>query len=187
MSTARTPNPKLDDILRTISGLKGVRSVFMLDDAMRTGLARIEKAYPALGPLTIRNDGVFECLKREYVACIIKDREFRPPSVPTVQLIDEDGNVIGRELLPGEKLGVEKETRVIMLGEDFAIFFEKGRGKGARFVLPPVPFKEVEELEVAKSVCSSSPSTVGDLFLRESANLEDDPNLASILIGFDLR
>jgi hypothetical protein len=187
MSVAQRADPRLDEVLRTLSGLKGVRNVFLLDKAMRTGLERIEKAYPSLGPLTIRNDGVFECLKREHVACIIKDRSFRPPPSPTVQLIDEDGNVIGRELLPDEKLGVEREKKVIMLGEDFVIFFEKGKGKGARFVLPPVAFKEVEELKVTKSVCSSSPSTAGDLFLRQCADLEDDPKLASILVGFDLR
>jgi hypothetical protein len=187
MSVARRADPRLDEVLGTLSGLKGVRRVFLLDRVMRAGLEKIEKAYPSLGPLTIRNDGVFECLKREHVACIIKDRGFRPPPSPTVQLIDEDGNVIGRELLPGERLGVEREKKVIMLGEDFVIFFEKGKGKGARFVLPPVSFREVEELKVARSVCSSSPSTAGDLFLRQSADLEDDPNLASILIGFDLR
>ncbi len=186
MNASAKTDKRIDDILRKLSEVKGVRNAFLLDAIMRSGLQKIERNYPPLGPLTIRNDGVFECLKREQVVCIIKDRTFRGPPVPTVILIDEDGNVIGRELLPGEKLSVQKEKRVIRIGDDFVIFFEKGRGKGARFVLPPVPFKEIEELEYAKCVCSSSPSTAGDFFLRQCADLDDDPKLASVLIGFDL-
>jgi hypothetical protein len=178
---------KLDSVLSVLSGLKGVRTAFYLTAIMRSGLAQIEKNYPSLGPLSIRNDGVHECLKMAHVACIIKDRQFRGPPVPTVVLIDEDGNVIGRELLPGEKLPPEGKRKVIRLGEDFVIFFDKGKGKGARFVLPPVPFREVEELDGVKCACSSSPSTAGDFFLRQCADLDDDPKLASVLIGFDFR
>ena len=186
MCASAKTDGRTDELLRILSRLKGVRNVFLLDETMRNGLEKIEKSYPPLGPLSIRNDGVFESLKREHVACIIKDKSFRAPPIPTVTLIDEDGNIIGRELLPGEKLSVQKEKKVIHLGEDFVIFFEKGKGKGARFVLPPVPFREVEELGVTRCVCSSSPSTAGDLFLRQCADLDDDPKLASILIGFDL-
>jgi hypothetical protein len=49
-----------------------------------------------------------------------------------------------------------------------------------------VPFKEVEEMRGTCSVISSSPSTPGDFYLRKKASIEDDPKLASILIGFDL-
>jgi hypothetical protein len=186
MSARGNRGERLDHALKTLRALKGVKDAFFLTKAMEEGLAKIEKSYPSLGPLAIRNDGVRECLKRQIVACIIKDRHFRPPPEPTVVLIDEDGNVIGRELLPGEKLPAEKKRKVIRVGEDFVIFFEKGQGKGARFVLPPVPFKEMEDIDGVHNVCSSSPSTAGDFFLRQRAGLDDDPKLASVLIGFDL-
>jgi len=177
---------RLREVTDLLSGLKGVKHSFYLTRAMRTGLVKIEKNYPSIGPLTIKNDGVFESLRREHVICIIKDKGFRAPPHATIYLIDEDANVIGRELLPGEKVSSTKTRKVIMLGSDFAVFFEKGTGKGAHFVLPPVPFKELEELDGVKSVCSSSPSTAGDLLLRKCARLKDDPKLASVLIGFDL-
>jgi hypothetical protein len=60
-------------------------------------------------------------------------------------------------------------------------------GKKAHFVLPPVPFEELEGLEGVSGVCSSSPSSMGDLYLKKSAGLEDDPKLASILVGFNVR
>jgi hypothetical protein len=186
MSAPSKTDKRVDEVVRTLSALKGVKCTFLLSDKMRDGLGKIEKTYPPLGPLAIRNEGVLECLRRQHVACIIKDRSFRAPPVPTVVLIDEDGNVIGRELLPGEKLTVQTKKKVIRLADDFVIFFEKGKGKGARFVLPPVPFREVEGLGCVNSACSSSPSTAGDFFLRQCADLDDDPKLASILIGFDI-
>jgi hypothetical protein len=94
--------------------------------------------------------------------------------------------VIGKELLPGETLRAAERGKAIFLGKDFVIFADRGRGKGARFVLPPVPFREVEDIAGVGNVCSSSPSTAGDLFIRRSKRLDDDPKLASILIGFDL-
>ena len=187
MVSRRRKNKKVDEVLSILSKLKGVKHSFYLTKAMRTGLRRIERNYPSLGPLTIKNKGIAECLKRTYVACVIKDRHFRAPPHSTVYLIDENGKIIGRELLPGEKVSSTIDRKAIMLGNDFVVFFEKGTGKGAHFVLPPVPFKELESLDGVKSVCSSSPSTAGDFFLRKRARLRDDPKLASILIGFELR
>lgn len=176
----------LEEVRKVLLNLRGVRHCFYLTEEMRTGLSEIERRYPAIGPLTVENAGVFECLSREHVACIVKDKTFRPPPKPTVVLMNEDGVVIGKELLPGERPEAEGKGRVLYLGKDFVIFVDRGSGKGARFVLPPVPFSEVEEVEGVRRVCSSSPSTVGDMFLRRKAGLKDDPELASVLIGFDV-
>jgi hypothetical protein len=186
MDATRAAKKKLDEIQKVLSALKGVKYTFYLTKQMRTGLGKIEKKYPSLGPLTVQNDGVLQCLKRHHVACIIKDKTFRGPPHPTVVLVNEEGKVIGRETLRGEKVKEGPASKTIFLGKDFVIFYGKGSGKGARFVLPPVTFKEVEKIHGTTRVISSSPSTAGDIFLRESAGLDDDPKLASILIGFDL-
>jgi hypothetical protein len=187
MNATRVEKRKLDEIQKVLSGLRGVKYTFYLTRQMRAGLGKIEKQYPSLGPLTVENDGVLQCLKRHQVACIIKDKTFRGPSHATVVLVNEDGKVIGREILRGEKVKEGPKSKTIFLGKDFVIFYGRGSGKGARFTLPPVPFKEVEKIRGTSNVVSSSPSTAGDLFLRQSAGLDDDPKLASILIGFDLR
>jgi len=187
MSSKADTEKKLQEILRVLSKMKGAKHAFYLTKAMRTGLEKLESDYPSLGPLTITNDGVMVTLKREHVACVLKDKNFRAPPHATVLLIDDDENIIGRELLPGERLSKDKANKAIMIGRDFVVFYRKGAGRGARFVLPPVPFAEVERLEGTSRTVSSSPSTVGDSFLRRKAGLRDDPKLASILIGFDLR
>ncbi len=186
MTLSEPEQKKMGEVLKVLSSIKGVKHAFFLSKEMRTSLARLEGAYPSIGPLTVENEGVVACLARKHVACIIKDKTFRGPPHPTVVLVNDDGEVIGRELLPGENLG-ESVGRTLMLGKDFVIFADKSASKGARFVLPAVPFKEVEEIEGAANVISSSPSTPGDSYIRKMAGIEDDPKLASILIGFDLR
>ena len=187
MGAESNQEKKLREILKALSSMKGTKHAFYLTKQMRTGLKKLESHYPSLGPLTIANDGVMETLKREHVACILKDRSFRAPPHATVLLVDEEGRTIGRELLPGEKVPKEKADRAIMIGKDFVVFYVKGAGRGARFLLPPVPFAEVEGIDGTVRTVSSSPSTAGDYFIRAEAGLEDDPKLASILIGFDLR
>ncbi len=186
MAAKADTQKKLQEVLNVLSGMRGTKHVFYLTDSMRSGLKTIESNYPPLGPLTIANEGVLETLRRKHVACILKDRNFRAPPHATVMLIDDSGEVLGRELLPGERLPKGTADKAIMIGNDFVIFYKKGAGRGARFVLPAVPFAEVERINGTKNTVSSSPSTAGDFFLRKKAKLEDDPKLASILIGFDL-
>ena len=187
MGPTRAAKKKLDEIQKVLSGLRGVKYTFYLTRQMRAGLGKIEKEYPSLGPLTVQNDGVLQCLKRQNVVCIVKDKTFRGPPHPTVVLVNEEGKVIGRETLRGEKVKEGPASKTIFLGKDFVIFYGKGSGKGARFVLPPISFEEVEKIHGTTRVISSSPSTAGDLFLRENAGLDDEPKLASILVGFGLR
>ena len=186
MPTRKKPDRRLGEVQRTLSGLKGVKHCFYLTRAMRSSLEKIERSYPSLGPLAVCNDGVLECLRREHIACIVKNKSFRAPPKPTVLLVGEDGDLIGRELLPGEKAEDCPGKRTICLGPDFVIYYEKGKGRGAKFVFPPVPFMEIDGMVGLRNVVSSSPSAVADLFLKKKAGLDDDPRLASILVGFDL-
>lgn len=175
------------EVLRVLSSLRGVRSTFLLDRGMRDELRAIESEVHPFGPLIVRNEGVLACLDREHVACIVKDTTFRPPPHATVRLVDEDGAVIGRELLPGDVVEEKPGNKALYLGKDFVMFYDGRSGRNARFVLPPVPFAEVEALPFAARVVSSSPSTMGDLHIRRSAGLDDDPRLATVLVGFDVR
>ena len=187
MAARNKADRKLEEVQRMLAGLKGVKHCFYLTKGMRSRIEMIEKSYPSLGPLTVCNEGVLECLKKEHVACIVKDKSFRAPPKPTVLIVGEEGDVIGRELLPGEKVKDHPGKKTIFLGTDFVIYYEKGKGRGAMFVFPPVPFEEVERMEGVKHVISSSPSTVADILIKEERGLKDDPKLASILVGFDLR
>lgn len=176
----------LDEVLSRLSELKGVRRAFYLEDVIREELHQIESSRSmSLGPLTVHNEGVLDCLTRTHVACIVKDSSFRPPPAPTVVLVDEQGKVVGRELIGGEKPKAAPGEKLIFIGKDFVIFYDGRKSTRTRFVLPPIDFEEVQRVKGAARVCSSSPSTDGDVFLRRSAGLPDDPKLATILVGFD--
>lgn len=187
MTDAKRTAEKLEEVLRVLSGLKGVRQVFYLDKDVRSELRKTETEYESRGPLPVANEGVLECLKRKHVACIVKDKTFRAPPHATVLLIDDKGKVIGKELLPGEKIKTAPGVKTLALGKDFVIFYDGKTSGQARFVLPPVPFEEVEQMEGVREACSSSPSTMGDILIKRSKGLDDDPKLATILIGFDLQ
>lgn len=186
MTAPKDEGKKLRHVLDGLSSLKGVKSAFYLTREERKELERIERI-PRAGPLAVENQGVFECLKRKHLACIVKDRTFRPPPCPTVLLIDDDGNTIGKEIMPGEKVKAAPGQRLLHVGRDFVVFYDGRRAANAKFVLPPIPFKELDDIGGVSKVASSSPSTIGDLFIKKSRGLDDDPRLATILIGFDLR
>ena len=174
------------DIISRIKEMKGVKEVFLLNDACREKILEIESNITACLGIKVINEGVIECLKRQYIICIIKRASSRPPPEPTVMLVSDDGVVLGEEVLPHyKKEFLEKvKEEIIWLSEEFVMYPER-RGKNKEyFVMPPVSFPEVEEFGML-DVVSCSPSAPSDIMLRQMHGYEDDPKLASILVGFN--
>ncbi len=168
-----------EDILRRLRSLSGVVAAAFLDDADRDRL-RLRRT-----PNAAENRGVAEVLSRTRVVCIFKDARFRPPPEPTVLLVDEVGTVLGRELVAGESPPANR--RVAFLGKDF-VLFAGARPRGPyRFLLPPVPFPELEAVGGVLHVVSASPDTPQDDYLRGRLGVPPGKEHASILIGFDMR
>jgi hypothetical protein len=176
----------MSDVLELLKGMKGVVHAFVLDDGCRAKIWDIEKDIKAALGIPVINKGVEECLKRQYVVCIIKKTSFRPPPEPTVMLLTNSGVVLGEEILPPFKQRFLESVKeeIIWLSDEFVIYPERRGGNKEFFVMPPVSFPEVEELGM-KKVVSCSASAPADMMLRATHGLEDDPKLASVLIGFD--
>ena len=151
--------------------------------------------------IPVINVGVHDCLNREYTVAIIKTATFRPPPTPTVQLVDNFGNVIGEEIVNNEqKEKHESNENATFITPDFVLtqnpkiletnlnvnYMNKEKPRQA-FILPPVQFIEVEELEDTCDVVSSSPDPLADLYIKEYFDFEDDAKLASILVGFNVK
>ncbi|MCI5867581.1 MAG: hypothetical protein SOZ23_05040 [Methanosphaera sp.] len=150
--------------------------------------------------IPVINMGVHESLNRDYTVVIIKNASFRPPPTATVQLVDNKGNLLGEEIVNPDQKKKYKEEEANFINPDFVLIkdqseieedlkaenLEKNPTKQA-FVLPPVQFIEVEELEDTCDVVSSSPDPLADLFLKTYFEFEDDPKLASILVGFNVK
>lgn len=180
---------KIDsEVLNLLHSLDGVAYAGIITPEMRVKLLEEEERYYSLGPISVENIGVKTALKRQKLYFIVKDKRFRQPPISTVQLISKDGEILGEEIIAGRMPSHKKGEKTFLLGKGFVIYVSRAKEKGrsARFVLPPVPFPEIETLGYTKNIVSASPSTLGDVEIRKMSNIKEDPRLASILVGFDI-
>ena len=196
----KTGDEVLQEVLDTIEPLRGVLNVGVLNDEVRANILKIEME--KTGELIpVINLGVKECLERDYTVAIIKNASFRPPPTATVQSVDNHGNLLGEEIVNvDQKKKYENDEKAQFIHPDFVLLKNQQElqndlkqeniqetAKKQAFVLPPVQFIEVEELEDTCDVVSSSPDPLADLYLKQYFNFEDDPKLASILVGFNVK
>jgi len=180
--------------------LRGVLNVGVLNDEVRKNIMQIEME--KTGELIpVINLGVKECLERDFTVAIIKNASFRPPPTATVQFVDNEGNILGEEIVSSQqKKKYQNDESAQFINPDFVLLknqkdieedlkAENIEKKGVKqaFLLPPVQFIEVEELEDTCDVVSSSPDPYADLYLKKYFDFEDDPKLASILVGFNVK
>lgn len=167
-------------VLERLGRLRGVAAVFVLGADDRESLRA--RATPAAA----ENLGMAQVLARRTAVCLFKDATFRPPPEPTLLLVDEAGNVVGRELIAGDP-EPSGERRFAHLGKDFVLYADvRPRGR-LRFLLPPVRFPELEGLRGVERVVSASPDTPQDEYLRSRFGVHAGKELASVLVGFDGR
>jgi hypothetical protein len=169
-----------------IKGMTGTRMAFLLSPEVIAAIQRIEDSIKSQIGLEVVNEGVNQCLRRQHVICVIKDTRFRPPPEPTVLMMGDKDLVIGTEILPGEHSRYKEMDNICWLGDDFVVFTDKVPKTKEYFLMPPVSFPELEQVPGAKNIVSCSPSPLGDMIIKNYYDLEDNPKLASILVGFDV-
>ena len=196
----KNPEDVLQEVLDTINPLRGVLPVGVINDELRKGITKFEMD-KAGQLIPVINMGVHESLNRDFTVVIIKNASFRPPPTATVQLVDNKGNILGEEIVnTNQKEKYEKDEKAEFINPDFVLIEDKKDIEEAlkqenleenptkqAFVLPPVQFIEVEELDDTCDVVSSSPDPLADVYLKNYFGFEDDPKLASILVGFNIK
>ncbi len=179
-------NVTIAETIEHLKGLKGVAEAFELGPEIRELLLKIESGIKATMDIEVKNTGLEECLKRKHVLCIIKDKTFRPPPEPTIFLAADKDTILGQEILEKDRCDFEGLDNLVYLSEDFVVFTDRKARNKEYFLMPPVSFPELESVCGLRNVVSCSPSALGDLAIRTAQGLEDNPKLASVLIGFDL-
>jgi len=173
--------------LNIVKGLTGVIHAFYLNeeimDILREEEAKVVKCSMDIGVI---NEGFDEALTREKVICIIKDKRFRPPPLPTVILRGDDGALLGEEVFPWTMHQYEGREDLIWMGDGFVVFPHVPVRGGERFVMPPIPFVELHAGNGCHNVISCSPAPTSDLKIKNYYGYVDDPKLATILVAFDL-
>ncbi|MCL2607894.1 MAG: hypothetical protein FWD92_05025 [Methanomassiliicoccaceae archaeon] len=177
-----------DDLpLNIIKDLTGVIKAFYLDDVILNELREEESKVKGSMNISILNEGFNEALKRENVICIVKNKTFRPPPEPTVILRSDDGHIMGEEVFPHTMHLYEGREDLIWMGDAFVVFPTVAAKGGETFVMPPIPFVELNESNGCFDVISCSPAPTSDVMIKKHYGLEDDPKLATILVAFDTK
>jgi hypothetical protein len=182
----------IENVMLSIKKLKGVLHVQRLSHEDRKSLMEMESSRNG-DVIPVINKGLQECLNREFCLILIKDENFRTAPTPTVLLVTDKGRILGQELLsPREKEIYHDRGDVYFLSDDFVLFkpdkiLERTLNEKEFFLLPPVPFPELEEFDEISEVTSCSPSTRGDSYLKEKYGYPQDPHIATIIVGFSLK
>jgi len=192
-------------IVRCLENLTGVMRCRLLPDSLSAEILEAERRYGSSSFFPVNNAGLQMVFQRQRVLALLKDGTFRPPRVPTVLMVEVMDNhcasgpdvvslgekfyrIIGKELLGEHK---EAGEEVLPISETFVIYPGR-RGEASRpalFLLPPVPFPELEEkgeeLGIHRIV-SASPCSLSDAVIRDRLSFSRDRRFATLLIGFDL-
>lgn len=175
-----------------IKPMNGVLKVVELTPEDRGVLIKIESEHEG-ELIPVENEGLKQCLIRDKCLAIFKNKDFRPPPSPTVLLVTSDGAILGQEIFTEEEKKKYKENEnSYFLSEEFVLFdkdMTANRHPNSKeiFLLPPVDFPELYEIEEAADVVSSSPSTKSDDYLKKKYGLDPDPKIATIVVGFSIK
>lgn len=178
--------------IKIIKNLKGVLDVQELSKKDKKALLEIESDRKE-DLIPVVNTGLEECMKRTFYLVVLKDEEFRSPPIPTVLLVTDKGRILGQELIsPEEKEKYQNRKDAYFLSPDFVIFKPDEETRSIQkekefFLLPSVPFPELEDKEGIIDVVSCSPSTRGDSYLKDKYRYPQDPHIATILVGFSVK
>ncbi len=146
-----------EPILRILENLRGLNRIRLLEEEELTKIRAMELP---------ENTGVSEALSREFTLVAVHDSSFRKPPAPTV-LLESEGKIIGKENVMTGKFELEAGAT---------------EAEGT-YLFPPVPFPELEG--AAQNVVSASPSKEVHEYLMGLLWLGENPELATLLIGFD--
>lgn len=173
----------LNNVVNVISGLDGVLEVRQLSNDDILKIIDME-AQRSKDIVPVFNEGVQECFKRDVCFVIFKKGYFRVPPTPTV-LLTFDGEILGHDVFdPEDKKKFRDDEDIMFLSDDFVIFkdvlnnynLEKGN---EYFVLPPVPFPELDRsMSTRKGVFVSVDELVDEAVKRAADEIKSrNPDL----------
>ncbi|MDR2829496.1 MAG: hypothetical protein LBB45_00370 [Methanobrevibacter sp.] len=182
----------VNDVIQLIKEINGVLKVEMLTNEDIANLIDIESKHDN-ELIPVINDGLKECFRRDFSLILFKNSHFRNPKSSTLILVREDGKILGHDVFSDEeKEKFKNDDNAHFLSDDFIIFKEKLEDKNLSpkkqyFLLPPVEFSDLDDVEMVKDAVSSSPSAYSDIYLKRRYEIPEDPKIATIIVSFSLK
>lgn len=181
----------LKEVFEILNNMKGVLKTVELSNKDILNIIDIEDEEREINFIPVINKGLQECFKRDKSIAIFKRGYFRNPSTPTL-LLTFDGEILGHDIFKKEdKEKYENDEDVMFLSDDFIIYRDVLQNQNLKkgnelFILPSVPFPELEVLENLSDIISSSPSTFSDEYLKKEYGYEGDSSVATIIVSFNI-
>ena len=181
----------LDDVERKARSLPGVIDFRYMDDELRSMIFALESEAEengALGGLMpFINTGVWDTLKRKHCFLLVVSS-----SIPllestrdVVYISDQKGQKVGEYLTEERREEMAGKKNISYLSDDF-IFYTDIMPEGQPFfVLPPMPFPFLQDIEGIKDVISGSISTLSDDYVREVLGYSQSKHWTH-LVGFNI-
>jgi hypothetical protein len=171
----------------------GVVACWVVPDAERDSLRQLEnEANLRLGlrGMDIVNEGIRDALARQYVVVISHSPALRHPPGPIIVILDGD-RVVGEEIWqPGEYETLSKDPNTLFLGKSLVLYRDalaEARGKPLKLAYRALPFPELDEVPGVRDVVSITITIpVHSRFSQKAGWNPNDPNLGTVLIGFNM-
>jgi len=171
----------------------GVVACWVVPDEDRDSLRELEsEANLRLGlpGLDIVNEGIRDALARQHLVMISHSPALRHPPGPIIVILDGD-HVVGEEIWqPGQYEKLSKDSGTLFLGKSLVLYRDaltQARGKPLKLAYRALPFPEVEEVAGVSDVVSITITIpVHSRFSQKAGWNPEDPNLGTVLIGFNV-
>jgi len=178
--------------LKRLRDTPGVVACWVVPDEDRETLRRLESEANLrlrLPGLDIVNEGINDVLDRQHVVLIHHSPSLRHPPGPIIVICDGE-TVAGEEVWePGKAEKLQGDSSAILLGKSLVLDRDalvKARGKPLKLAYRALPFPELEEVPGVHDVVSVTLTIpVHSEFAKKAGWNPDDPNLGTVLIGFN--
>jgi len=182
----------VDSVVRQLMSTPGVVACWVLPDEDRAAIRQLETEANlrlALPGMDIVNEGVKQVLERQHVVVISHSPALRHPPGPIIVICDEE-RVVGEEIWEPSRYGkLSKDPNALFLGRSLVLYRDalaRARGKRLKLTYRALPFPELEKIQGVKDVISITITIpVHFRFSQKAGWNPDDPNLGTVLIGFN--
>jgi len=186
-------NDLLASVATRLMSTPGVISYWVVPNAYKQEIMRLEtEANRQLGlpGMRIVNNGIKDVLERDYVIMILHSPDLRHAPEPIIVICDEEQRVVGREVWERSEVErLSKDPNSIFLGKNLVLLHDaltQAKGKTLTFVYKALRFPELDEIHGIQNVISVTLTfQVHSLLSRKAGWDADDPNLGTVLIGFN--